>query len=249
MPFTASHIAAVLPFGRTFLPPAALAIGAMAPDLPYFLPLDIDRDFTHSPLGVVTIDLAVALIALAAWLFVLRAPVLDFSPRWVRERATLKPRWRVRGPAVTTLATLLALEIGMATHLVLDEFTHEGGLLDSVAPWSGVDLGTFAVANLIHAAVSIALAAVLVLWVRRWALRTPRGPRPSRLDDRARLRAWATLTAVLAGVGLGWWVSAIAAGEHPLDPDLLGHSFFVAAGATGALALALALFWYRRKAR
>ncbi|MEE2045837.1 DUF4184 family protein, partial [Nocardiopsis tropica] len=38
MPFTLSHVAAVLPLARTRLPPAALVVGSVVPDLPYYLP-------------------------------------------------------------------------------------------------------------------------------------------------------------------------------------------------------------------
>jgi len=37
MPFTLAHPAAVLPLFRGPLVPAALVVGAVAPDLPYFL--------------------------------------------------------------------------------------------------------------------------------------------------------------------------------------------------------------------
>ncbi|WP_262927685.1 DUF4184 family protein [Microbacterium sp. NIBRBAC000506063] len=37
MPFTPSHAVVALPFVRTPLLPAAIAVGAMAPDLPLFL--------------------------------------------------------------------------------------------------------------------------------------------------------------------------------------------------------------------
>ncbi|WP_217617334.1 DUF4184 family protein, partial [Cellulomonas sp. GbtcB1] len=39
MPFTLAHPAAVLPFARPPFVPAALGAGALAPDVPYFLPL------------------------------------------------------------------------------------------------------------------------------------------------------------------------------------------------------------------
>ena len=54
-------------------------------------------------------------------------------------------------------------------------------------------------------------------------LRTERTPRATRLLRRERVVTWAVLVAV------------------PFDPDLLGHTFFVAAAVTDALALAVAI--------
>ncbi len=247
MPFTPSHVVAILPFVRTPLGPAALAIGAMTPDIPYFLPLDIDRDFTHSLLGLPTIDLLVGLVTFVAWMAVLRAPVLDYSPRWLRERMAPHARWRVRGPAVSWLLVVAALELGILTHLLLDLFTHKGGALEAVAPWTNDRVGPFAVAHLIHAAVSIVTAVVVAVWVRRWALRTPAAVRATRLGAGERLATWIGLAAVMAAVGLFWWARGIAAGRHPLNPNLLGSSFFIAGAVAAALTLALALLWRVRK--
>ncbi len=88
MPFTPSHAVVALPFVRTPLLPAAIAIGAMTPDLPLFLrgtPLSYQATHTNVALstatwtaqhlayrvlppacavwGVVTIALCVAVIA------------------------------------------------------------------------------------------------------------------------------------------------------------------------------------------
>jgi len=44
VPFTLAHPAAILPLrGRHYLRTAPLIIGAMAPDLPYFLPSNLER--------------------------------------------------------------------------------------------------------------------------------------------------------------------------------------------------------------
>ena len=49
MPFTPSHAVVALPFVRTPLVPAAIAIGAMTPDLPLFVrALPLDYGVTHS---------------------------------------------------------------------------------------------------------------------------------------------------------------------------------------------------------
>jgi hypothetical protein len=59
MPFTTTHTAAVLVFARWGLPPSALVIGAIAPDMPMFLPIPEVVHFAHTPMGVVTVDLAI----------------------------------------------------------------------------------------------------------------------------------------------------------------------------------------------
>lgn len=247
MPFTPSHVVAILPFVRTPLAPAALAIGAMAPDLPYFLPVFADRDLTHSLLGVPTIDLLVGGLTFVLWIAVLRAPVLDYSPRWLRERMAPRARWRVRGPVVSVLLAVAALELGILSHLLLDQVTHEGGWIETVAPWTSDEIGTFSVANIIHAVVSAVTGVIVVLWVRRWAQRTPRSIRASRLDDRVRLVTWLGHLGVLVAVGLVCWGGGIAAGRHPLDPNLMGASFFVAVAVTLGVAALCALIWRLRK--
>ena len=68
MPFTVSHIAAALPFRHAPLIPAAVVVGTMAPDIPYYVPLFVPQDLSHSLLGLVTIDLALALVGVLAWL-------------------------------------------------------------------------------------------------------------------------------------------------------------------------------------
>lgn len=128
MPFTASHIAAVLPMVRTRLIPSALVIGSMAPDLPYCFPLFIPARVTHSVVGVVAVDVALGAVALAVWHLVLAEPLWATAPRQVRERLA-----RPRVPAVRQLlrGRLLllgyaSLAIGAATHVVWDAFTHHG---------------------------------------------------------------------------------------------------------------------------
>lgn len=66
MPFTLSHAAATLPIKWRLGPRAdfaALAIGSMAPDFPYFLGLPVHRDVTHSLFGVLWFSLPVGMLA------------------------------------------------------------------------------------------------------------------------------------------------------------------------------------------
>ncbi|MGW4799246.1 DUF4184 family protein, partial [Nonomuraea sp. NPDC004297] len=85
MPFTPSHIAAVLPLigshrVRRFVDPWALAFGAMVPDLPVFLTFLPDYSDWHSWLGVVTIDPLAVLILLPLFHLVLRDPLIALLP-------------------------------------------------------------------------------------------------------------------------------------------------------------------------
>lgn len=84
MPFTPSHVAAVVPLIASrrllrFVDPWALALGAMIPDVPLFLFFLDYRDW-HSPSGVLRYDLPATLAAVLLFQALLRAPITVLFP-------------------------------------------------------------------------------------------------------------------------------------------------------------------------
>jgi hypothetical protein len=135
MPFTLSHVAAVLPVhrwttaGRGPLIASALAFGAMAPDVVLFtslefLPLQADRQGTHRTLaGVFIVDLALT-AALVAAFHLLRGPVLALLPDSLRGRIEEPLRPRNRPSPATVVFFVLSAWAGILTHLGWDMWTH-----------------------------------------------------------------------------------------------------------------------------
>lgn len=136
MPFTPSHAVVALPFVRTPLVPAALAIGAMTPDLPLFLRgVGLSYGFTHQPMYVVWTAL-IAFVLLLVWRVVLRPALVALAPDAMAAR--LPEDWRATGPSTaldvvvprrrfSDIVLLAAsLLIGVFSHIVWDLFTHEG---------------------------------------------------------------------------------------------------------------------------
>lgn len=132
MPFTLAHPAAVLPLRHVrFLRTAPLVIGAMTPDVPYYLPLGpnghpLRLGFdTHSVTGSYTVDLGLGMALLGAAVL-LREPLTALLPpraRWLC-LAGLEPFTR---RAREWLVAPLAIFIGVWTHLLWDSFTHADG--------------------------------------------------------------------------------------------------------------------------
>ena len=104
MPFTPSHALVALPFIRTPLVPAAIAIGAMTPDLPLFVRgVGLNYSFTHTFGNVVwTALLAFALFLI--WRVVLRPAVPELVPLWLARR--LPDDWDDRGLAAVRSARM-----------------------------------------------------------------------------------------------------------------------------------------------
>lgn len=137
MPFTLSHPAAVLPLlpgGRPRGPlvASALVAGSLAPDVPYFTESLVHGtfgygEFTHSPLGIPTADVAIAALLAAGWHWLLREPLLALLPaRWADAADALTARTgRSRGAAGAGWFALSAAA-GAATHVAWDAFTHGG---------------------------------------------------------------------------------------------------------------------------
>ena len=130
MPFTISHVAAVLPFTRPLarwrLLSAAI-IGSMVPDFGWFLPWRPARFETHSFDALLTFCLPVGLASYWMFQLLVRRPVLELLPpgAYARWRASETPAdYRSAKQWIWAACGLLA---GAITHLVWDAFTHEGG--------------------------------------------------------------------------------------------------------------------------
>ena len=246
MPFTASHAAAALLFRRTPLIPAALVIGTMTPDLPYFTPLPGSlRDLTHTPLGIVTIDLLIGGAVLALWWFVLRAPAIDLSPAWIRERMPA----RVIPAGVTGLALItLSLLLGVATHLAWDAFTHPGPVVDAL-PLLTMQAGPLVVHKWLQHASSVVGLALLAGWAWRWGQRTERRESAAMAGASTRRIVWMLIAGTFVLVA-GWvWAVGVALGYAPFDPSIVFMIARISIGAALAVAGGCCVWWYAARAR
>lgn len=176
MPFTLAHPVAVVPLrGLKYLRTAPLVIGAMIPDLPYYLPgrFNYLRPETHSFTGSFTTCLLLGYAALGA-VYLLRRPLtalLSPRARWLC-LAALAPFHR--RPLEWALASV-SIVLGVWTHLLWDSFTHENGwVVRRVAALSApVSLGSYhvTVCHVLQYVSSAFGLAVLAVWY--WRLPAP----------------------------------------------------------------------------
>lgn len=250
MPFTPAHaVVALLPFRRVGMLPAAVAVGAMAPDLPLFLPnTPLTYQLTHTSIAVSAL---VALGLLAMWYGMLRPAVREGTPEWFARR--IPPDWDAV-PAVPRsltrrLGVVAGLIAGVVSHLVWDAFTHQGRwgvrlvpvLADSWGPLPGyvwLQRGTGV------AGVMVLLCVGTVWWMHRAV-----GARVSRvLPGAARWVCWLALPVLLVAA---WLVGLVVWG--PLTPEFtLRHLAYrtlpSATGAWGVLALLFCVALSTRRA-
>ena len=265
MPFTPSHAVVALPFVRTPLVPAAIAIGAMAPDLPLFVRgLPLHYGVTHAFAWLpATIVLAFAL--LLAWRLLLRPAVRELSPRWLAAR--LPGEWDAgAGPALReTLAIsrtparvswsgmlllVLSLTIGVVSHIVWDLFTHEGRWGTAVIPALESDWGPLPGFRwLQHGSSAIGLA-IIGIWMLVWLVRRdPEASVPRVMPSWVRWAWWLSLPVML----LATWVWGLAI-FGPFDAEFtIAHLAYrvlpPACAVWGAVTLALCVFVQVLRAR
>ena len=250
MPFTPSHAVVALGFVRTPLVPAAVAIGAMTPDLPLFTRgMALSYSFTHAPQNLLwTTLIAFALFLL--WRGVLRPVAPALAPEWVRRR--LPGDWRmpasasVRGAlgagAGRAYPVLLALSlaIGVVTHIVWDAFTHEGRWGVNAIAALGEMWGPLPGYKWLQHGSSLLALAIIGIWAVVWMLRrrpVPAGPRgiPGWVAA-----AWAVSLPALLAAATAWTLAQ----RGPLDEVFtLQHLMYAAlppaCGIWGAITLLL----------
>jgi uncharacterized protein DUF4184 len=254
MPFTISHVAAAWPFEKSRLVLSAVILGAMAPDLEYFLPVDILGRWTHSLAGTFEFSLPATLILLAVFHGLLKRPAAALLPGRVQQRIVIRPfRFWPIGRLLLIAGSALA---GIATHLAWDSFTHPEGWMVARIAWLQVPhviLGNRIWPNYKFAQYGSTLLGLLLLalWFQAWYLNSPvESQMELRLSLRARVAVIASILAIAFVIGLfrAWTI---------VGPDPLQIAFaaavvvsFVVVSVIGLLAFSLALrVWKQSAAR
>ena len=173
MPFTLAHPAAVLPLRRArLLRTVPLIIGAMAPDVPYYLPWRIAKYIppaTHTALGTLTLDLPIGLMLLF-FVWLLRAPLAAPLGPGAQAKCFAALEHFGRRPSNWALAPL-SLLIGIWTHLAWDSFTHPDGWMVSRISALSAPVSLFSytgeLCHVLQYASSVFGLAVLAIWFAR----------------------------------------------------------------------------------
>lgn len=170
MPFTLAHPAAVLPLRRAWLMRTVpLVIGALSPDVPYYLPWRIAKHvplISHTAFGLFAFDLPLGLLLLAlVWL--LRAPLAAPLGALGRDKcfAALE---RFGSRATNWALAPLSVLVGAWTHLAWDSLTHPDGWLVSRIPALSAPVTVFSytgqLCHVLQYASSVFGLAVLAIW-------------------------------------------------------------------------------------
>jgi hypothetical protein len=229
MPFTVSHVAAVLPLHRWLSRLGlftAAVIGSMTPDFGIILFHDFTRTRTHSLGGLWRFCLPIGLAVFVITRYLIKpafVEVVSDGP-YARVEAASAANRPLRLLDWCTVALVIVL--GAVTHLIWDGFTHEGApgvrmfpVLDEV----GTDIDGHALRfwRLLQYGSSMAgLVAVMIaigLWLRHAAKAPRAGPLRRRLSPAERL-FWSALYLAIPFCYLT--VSALRHGFGDLWPPL-----------------------------
>jgi hypothetical protein len=202
MPFTVSHIAAVLPFRkwlRQFGIFSAAAIGAMTPDLDLILPVRLTRAQTHGALALLTFCLPMGLAVWALFQVLIKPAILEVLPNRVYARLRTDHLGLNLAKRASWGLAALAILFGAVTHDIWDAFTHEDGRGVRMLPFLddyGPELGNHPLHLyrwLQHTSSVVGLLIVIAatwIWVRH--AKPPIVPPPRRLSARER-HVWAAI--------------------------------------------------------
>jgi hypothetical protein len=238
MPFTFAHAAAVLPLARPLGRwgcMSALVIGSMAPDFSYFIPLNIDRDFSHSMRGIIGFGLPAGLIMYLLYHLLMKQPLVALLPAPHAGKAasvfSLTPLW----PRLFIGIVAINILIGACTHVAWDSFTHQADVMVLAIPalqQKLFDLGSYPIhvyKLLQHSSTSLGLLVIGAYLWRKWRVATESPPafQPLPLG----LRLFVLCLLVLLPLGLGLYQGLLAFNSN----DVWGLRRFVGASLFTAL--------------
>ena len=224
MPFTISHAAAAIPFRRTKLVMSALIVGTMAPDFEYFMHGRLIGRLSHNLQGAFEFCLPASLIVLVVFHWILKRPVVALLPRSVQQRIVLEEFdfWPLR----RLLLICASILIGIASHLIWDNFTHSGRWAVEHIAWFqrtttffGYSMVNYKVAQNFSTVLGLAL---LAIWFAHWYRnQTPHDLPVFSLSSSAKFLIITVIVAVATALGLAR--ALILLGPKPISAVFIGN--------------------------
>jgi Domain of unknown function (DUF4184) len=230
MPFTLSHAAAALPF-RKFKPVwPALVVGTFAPDLQYFIWIsEEDRSGHHYP-DVLIFTLPLALLVLWVFEYVVKGPVIEMLPNGLQRRVQDKIAPLSFWGWQRFSAIVFWTAVGIASHLVWDQFTHSHSRL--AAHWSLLRMKvplTFPhpmlLAGVLQDISTILGLLVLLLWCTAWYRRTAPVPISLMREFSPFVKVAVTLSMIMIALLAGYRYGIFTLSAH--EPRV-SRSYFAA---------------------
>jgi membrane-bound metal-dependent hydrolase YbcI (DUF457 family) len=223
VPVTLAHPIAAIPLRRPlgrFGVLSALVIGSVMPDVPLFLPLSLHRNVTHSLAGLLYFCLPVGALAYLLFDRVLERPLRALMPEAIQRR--LPPASGPRRPPVWSIAAIVSILAGAATHAVWDSFTHGGAAAVRLFPVLETRLFTVSgytayVFSVLQHTSSIVGTIVMAMWLVRWYRTAPRRSLASAPDLTPRARRWLLLSIAVVVVAAA---AGGGASRFPEEPTL-----------------------------
>lgn len=266
MPFTPSHAVVALPFVRTPLLPAAIAVGAMTPDLPLFVRgTPLSYDLTHT-LAWLPLTAVVALVLLLVWRCLLRPAMRELAPGWLARRLPREWDADARAGARETFARrgsrtpsragvvllVVSLLLGVLSHILWDLFTHEGRWGVEVFPGLDEQWGPLLGLKWLQHGSSVVGLAILGVWALGRLRRADADAGLVRvLPGGARVVWWASLPLALL---LAWAIGYVESGPFTTEATVAHLAYRVlppacAIWGVGTLALCALVPVLRRRVR
>ena len=147
MPFTFSHPAIALP--ATYLPKkyyslSALIMGSMAPDFEYFIRMKGFSRYSHTWTGLFWFDVPLSIILLFIFHNFVRNTLIENLPFSLNVRLSAFDNFNWNKYFQENIVVVfISLIVGIASHLVWDDFTHTGGYFVRVIPFLNGDIHLF----------------------------------------------------------------------------------------------------------
>ena len=213
MPFTLSHPAAAIPLRRWLgrrAVLAALVIGSMSPDFPYYSPIRVGRLATHTLYGVLWFCVPATVVVYFVFDRLMKKPLAGLLPDAVVAR--LGRLDAARFDAAHVFAVVLCAATGALTHVAWDSFTHADGQMVVAVPQLRMLVVQFGSYHLWlykifqHASTLLGMA-VMIGWLVRWYRTTPPGPRDPSAAARLSVAGRCGVLGVAVVVALAFGVS------------------------------------------
>ncbi|MEM6432123.1 MAG: DUF4184 family protein [Deinococcota bacterium] len=242
MPFTVSHVAAVIPLNRSPLVLSALIVGSMSPDVLYFVPGVPSLPLTHSVQGLLLFCLPVSFALLLIYHRLLKRPLLALLPPMIQHKVDVDS-FQLRTVTQVARATSSIL-LGALTHIIWDSFTHISGTAVQVLPILQSPIGSFVgeplyVYKLLQYASTVLGGLIVIVWIGyRVRLGEARASSPTAAYSPTRLVVMVTLS-MLTGLIYGVVVFSQQGWQHAVVQTVV-----ISMSTFAGVLVVFSIFWY-----